>query len=112
MNTMKKKDGPIEVVDLKQGKLTWAGNKYVAGGLLVVAVALFIAGTQISWTVWDEKRFKLVKQGSTLPFGSEQIISDFKLVEDATFSGVESIDGILYSTYDRTKKLGKKACPT
>lgn len=111
MSGKKKTDGPV-TVDLTRGKMTWTGNKYLAGGLLIVAAALLIAGSQISWTVWDEKRYNVVKQGSNLPFGAEQIISDYKLIEDATFSGVEAIDGELYSNYDRTKKQGKKACPT
>ena len=112
MTAKKITDSRITEENHSRGKLTWTGNRYLAGGLIVIAAALLVASTQVSWTVWDEKRYKVVKQGSNLPFGAEQTISEYKLVEDATFSGVEAIDGILYSTYDRTKKQGKVACPT
>ena len=39
-------------------------------------------------------------------------ISDRQMTIDATFSGVERRDGRLYSTYDRTVKRAKRACPT
>ena len=39
-------------------------------------------------------------------------ISDRQMTIDATFSGVERRDGRLFSTYDRTVKRARRACPT
>ena len=39
-------------------------------------------------------------------------VSDRQMTIDATFSGVERRNGRLYSTYDRTVKRAKRACPT
>jgi hypothetical protein len=39
-------------------------------------------------------------------------ISEYQLVEDATFSGTIRKWGRLFSTYDRTVPKGKMACPT
>ncbi|MEW6747392.1 MAG: hypothetical protein AB1486_32070 [Planctomycetota bacterium] len=47
-----------------------------------------------------------------LGFYPHQAVSEFQLVEDTTFTGVTRRDGRLYSTYDRSKPAGKRACPT
>ena len=39
-------------------------------------------------------------------------VAERRLVVDATFSGVIRRDSRLYTTYDRTKAVGKRACPT
>ena len=39
-------------------------------------------------------------------------ISDYQLTIDSTFGGVARKQGKLFSTYDRSKPVGKKACPT
>lgn len=39
-------------------------------------------------------------------------VGESELVADATFSGVELIDGKLQSTYDRSKPVGRQKCPT
>ena len=39
-------------------------------------------------------------------------ISEYQLVEDATFSGTIRKWGQLFSTYDRAAPKGKMACPT
>ena len=39
-------------------------------------------------------------------------ISERQLVVDATYSGVIRKAGKLYTTYDRSQGVGKRACPT
>ena len=41
-----------------------------------------------------------------------ETITEYQLVEDATFAGVRRIRGRLFSTYDRSKPRGKRLCPT
>lgn len=41
-----------------------------------------------------------------------EIITERQLVIDATFSGTQRQEGKLYSTYDRSEDIGKRACPT
>lgn len=39
-------------------------------------------------------------------------IKELHIIEDTTFDGIVKKDGKLYSTYDRSAKQGKRACPT
>ena len=39
-------------------------------------------------------------------------ISDFALIENATFTGVTRKEGKLFFTYDPARKHGKQSCPT
>lgn len=39
-------------------------------------------------------------------------IPERQVVIDTTFSGIIRKNGKLYSTYDRSVKLGRQACPT
>lgn len=80
-------------------------KKAIAGFLLVVGAALLVIGAQQT-----RKVYKAEVRG----YGVEvfDMVSEFELVEDATFSGVERDEGKLYSTYDRTAGKTKRACPT
>ncbi len=80
-------------------------ERIVAAFLLAAAVLLLLAGGMRTHQVYDE---------STEEYGLRSFtrISDAELVEDATFSGVERLDGRLYSTYDRSEPRGRRACPT
>lgn len=80
-------------------------NKVIACILLVVGAASLVIGAQHSRTVYKKE---------ALEYGIDLFdsVSEFELVEDATFSGVEQVDGKLYSTYDRSAGKTKRACPT
>lgn len=90
-----------------QRAFTFVGNKFVAWSLIVISIAFMILGLLSSHSVYADK--SLVDAG-LLQISQE--ISEIELVEDATFSGVESYMGELCSTYDRSKPKTKEACPT
>lgn len=71
----------------------------------LIAAAFLIAGSYREHKVYDksEQEFGLRKYTD---------ISEYQLVEDATFSGTIRKWGELYSTYNRTAPKGKMACPT
>ncbi len=80
-------------------------QKVLAATALIVALALLIVGSVRQHKVYeaDAEEFGLV---------AFQRITDRQLVIDATFSGTLRKGLRLYSTYDRSKPRGKKACPT
>ena len=83
-------------------------RKSVASCLLIAALALMAFGSVRTHKVYDAKDDDFAEFG-LLTFAR---IGGRDLVIDATFTGVVRKDGRLYSTYDRTKPRGKKACPT
>lgn len=80
-------------------------NKWLSWGIVALSVVLIGWSTQVHHKIYAEAA---KKTGLDL----FQEISEIKLTDDATFSGVESHEGKLYSTYDRTKAREKRACPT
>ena len=72
---------------------------------LLVAIGFLVYGNLRSHKVYDPETEK---------FGIETFdwINERQLVEDATFSGTIREKGKLYSTYDRSQPVGKRACPT
>jgi hypothetical protein len=93
--------------DPKRPKRERAAVK-IAGALgLALAIALIVIGARRTHPLYSR---------DAMEFGIEETtpIADRDLVRDATFSGVtrDRKDGHLYSTYDRSKPAGKKACPT
>ena len=74
-------------------------------GLGLLAVVFLVAGGYRSHKVYDQAKEE---------FGLRNFsdISEYQLVQDATFSGTIRKWGELYSTYDRTGPKGKIACPT
>jgi hypothetical protein len=82
-------------------------QKSIAGILLLVAVAMLTVGAMRTHTVYDDDEV-------AAEFGifTPQTISEAEMVIDTTFTGVTYRDGRLFSTYDRTEKGGKRACPT
>ena len=73
--------------------------------LTLAAVILLIAGSYREHKVYDKSKEEFGLRSYTE-------ISEFRLVEDATFSGTIRQWGELHSTYDRTAPKGKMACPT
>ncbi len=71
----------------------------------LIAVVCLVAGNYREYKVYDrsDKEFGLRTYTE---------ISEYQLVEDATFSGTVRKWGDLFSTYDRTVPKGKMACPT
>ncbi len=71
----------------------------------IVAATFLVAGSYREHKVYNK---------SEQEFGLRNYtdISEYQLVEDATFSGTIRKWGELYSTYDRTAPKGKMACPT
>jgi len=80
-------------------------QKVLAAAALIVAMALLIAGSVRQHKVYEPaaEEFGLV---------AFQRITDRELVIDTTFGGAIRKGLKLYSTYDRSKPRGKKACPT
>ncbi|MBZ5497449.1 MAG: hypothetical protein LAP85_13695 [Acidobacteriia bacterium] len=71
----------------------------------LAAVIFLIAGSYREHKVYDKSKEEFGLRSYTG-------ISEYKLVEDATFSGTIRKWGELYSTYDRAVPKGKMACPT
>jgi hypothetical protein len=100
-----RKKSKIQVIDLKKRRFN--KKKALAFAVIVLSLALVGMGftrTKISTfdkALWESEDYKF-----------EELITELQLIEDATFSGVEYIDGELFSTYDRTQKKAKRACPT
>jgi hypothetical protein len=71
----------------------------------LIAVMMLIAGSFREHKVYDNPKQE---------YGLRNYIyiSEYQLVEDATFSGTIRRDADLYSTYNRAEPKGKMACPT
>ncbi len=82
-------------------------QKIVAFTVLIVAVGMIVAGCIVTHKAYD-------KDDSLAEFGVMTFtrLHEWQLIEDTTFTGVERRGDKLYSTYDRAKPRGKKACPT
>jgi hypothetical protein len=82
-------------------------QKTIAGILLLAAVAMLAVGAMRTHTVYDDDEV-------AAEFGiyTHQTISDAQMVIDTTFTGVTRRGDKLFSTYDRSEKAGKRACPT
>lgn len=80
-------------------------RKALSFGVLLAAVGMLFMGGQKEHKVFDDKEDE---------FGMPlyRRITEKQLVMDATFSGVVRKKDKLYSTYDRSKPAGKRACPT
>lgn len=80
-------------------------EKVVATAVFIVALIFIGVGAASSHKVYE---------GETEEYGLAAFVrlADWQLVVDATFGGVESRHGKLYSTYDRAEGGGKRACPT
>jgi len=80
-------------------------EKILAVAFLVIALAFLLIGNLRSYIVYDQ---------AAEEFGIESTdkVSDRELVRDATFTGTIRKGDKLYSTYDRTEKVGKRPCPT
>ncbi len=78
--------------------------------ILQVVLGLIAAALLVSGYFREHK----VYNKSDQEFGLRDYtdISEYQLVEDATFSGTVRKWGELYSTYDRAAPKGKMACPT
>ena len=78
-----------------------------AGGIVAAAAAvgLLAAGAFRTHAVYDPDAAEFGIALSTN-------ITDWQMVVDSTFSGVARRNGKLYSTYDRSQPVGKRACPT
>jgi len=80
-------------------------TKIVAAALLILALALLLAGSFRTHRVYETDSGEF----GILTFHR---ISELEMVVDATFHGVAREDGRLYTTYDRSQPRGKTACPT
>lgn len=69
--------------------------------LLFVSLSLIVIGLTSSHKVYN--------RGMDLFFYK---VSERRLVVDATFSGVIRDGDKLYTTYDRSQDIGRRACPT
>ncbi len=82
--------------------------------VLIIAVVMIITGMNRTHKVYNQKDSGAFEGFNLL--GNLEIhrkISEKQLIIDATFGGVERGDeGKLYSTYDRSKPVGKRKCPT
>lgn len=75
--------------------------------LAAAAIGLLAAGLGVTRQV-KEKR-----EGRRTRTPRMETVTELQLIEDATFSGVVRREGLLESTYDRTRpQLGKQSCPT
>ena len=83
-------------------------RKFIAWALLAFSLLCIAFGFVYRRQIYD------VPDAVSAALGefSHRKISDRDLTIDATFSGVKREDGRLWSTYDRTVKAGKRACPT
>jgi hypothetical protein len=97
----------LEVMEIGSPKKRRMGTRTVAWATLVVAVSLFLVGTQLSRKVHAEVALRSKARAKAM-----ETITEWQLVEDSTFSGVQRINGKLYSTYNRKAKKTKRACPT
>jgi hypothetical protein len=71
----------------------------------LLAVGFLVAGNYREHKVYD-------KSDKEYGLRTYTDISEYQLVEDATFSGTIRKWGELFSTYDRAAPKGKMACPT
>lgn len=80
-------------------------RKILAIIVLILAIALFLIGTVRSYKVYDREE---VQTGIDAFYR----VNERDLVVDATFTGVVREGDKLYSTYDRSQPVGRRACPT
>lgn len=80
-------------------------KKIIAAAGVVVALVLLVLGSIRTHKVYESD----TEEFGLLTFYR---ISEFQMVEDATFHGVAREEDRLYSTYDRSQPRGKSACPT
>ncbi len=73
--------------------------------VLIIAAVFLLIGTFASYKVYD----KDTEDFGILAFNK---IKDTQLVVDATFGGTIKKGDKLYSTYDRSEPVGKRACLT
>ena len=73
--------------------------------LVAAAISLLAAGYYREHKVYDNPK-------EEYGLRNYAVISEFQLVEDATFSGTIRKGGELFSTYNRAEPKGKIACPT
>jgi hypothetical protein len=73
--------------------------------LLLLSLGLLTAGSLRTRKVYESDSGDM----GILTF---QRVRDWRLVEDATFTGVVRRDGRLCATYDRNAPRGKKKCPS
>jgi asparagine N-glycosylation enzyme membrane subunit Stt3 len=80
-------------------------QKIIAIVVLIIALTFLVMGNVRSHKVYDPE---------TAAAGIDAFyrINERQLVVDATFTGDVLRDGKLFSTYDRTKPVGRRACPT
>ena len=71
---------------------------------LLLALALIGVGLRITHKVYlPQDEFEMA---------TFQRVGERELVQDATFGGATRRDGKLFTTYDRSKPMGKLPCPT
>ena len=80
-------------------------QKTLAIMALIIALFFLLLGNIRSHKVYDES----IKEFGILPFHK---ISERDLVVDATFTGTIRRGDKLFTTYDRSQPVGKRACPT
>lgn len=68
---------------------------------LILSVGLLFAGLVKSHKVFESEDALMYHK-----------VRDWRLVIDATFSGVNIKNGKIITNYDRSQKIGKRACPT
>lgn len=71
----------------------------------LIAVIFLLAGSFREYKVYDNPQQEFGLRNYTH-------ISEYQLVEDATFSGTIRKGADLFSTYNRAEPKGKMACPT
>jgi len=80
-------------------------RKILTIAAILLSLFLLVAGSVKSHKVYEPGEDE---------FGMQLFhkVGDRALVIDATFQGVDRIDGKLVTTYDRSTGGGKRACPT
>ncbi|MEW6072874.1 MAG: hypothetical protein AB1726_09835 [Planctomycetota bacterium] len=82
----------------------------LAALLLAGSAAMIVIGSSRTRQIRVENADELAElMAGIAPY---EEIGERELLIDATFTGVVRRDGFLYSTYDRSQPLGKRACPT
>lgn len=72
-------------------------------GILILVISIVMIGMGMT------RKHKVYDEQESVFFYK---ISERMLVIDATFSGVRRIGDKLITTYDRSRGVGKRACPT
>lgn len=91
--------------------MRWNSIRITLPGMLLLGISgtLIALGSQLDHEVCT---LDAEENEELLGFLTFEKISDMQLTIDATFTGVESKDGKMYSRYDRSLPPQKRLCPT